>query len=217
MSSEGEGTVYDRIEKLEDEIATLRNEIDVIKNAWEEQDEESRLIDHKEKILKYLSSYIDKNNLGIKTGAGFLNHSNIDISNDQIAKAFPSRATLASMEPKVAADCFLSVCQEMKDDKATHLGLTCDHGHRKDQDHFVKLISWAGMDEEGNANHGGKGGNGKVSLPALWKKRQAAVRRAEELGLSEVELLRERLNDTEKRLNTIRSPLMDELQLLKVE
>ena len=33
-SKEGEGTVYDRIEKLEDEIATLRNEIDVIKNAF---------------------------------------------------------------------------------------------------------------------------------------------------------------------------------------
>ena len=57
--------------------------LDVIKNAWEEQDKESRLIDHKEKILKHLSSYIDKNKLGIKTGEGFLNHSNIDISNDQ--------------------------------------------------------------------------------------------------------------------------------------
>ena len=58
--------------------------LDVIKNAWEEQDKESRLIEHKEKILKHLSLYIDKNNLGIKTGEGFLNHSNIDISNDQI-------------------------------------------------------------------------------------------------------------------------------------
>ena len=57
--------------------------LDVIKNAWEEQDEESRFIDHKEKILKYLSSYIDKNNLGIKTGKGFLNYSNIDINNNQ--------------------------------------------------------------------------------------------------------------------------------------
>ena len=57
--------------------------LDVIKNAWEEQDEESRFIDHKEKILKYLSSYIDKNNLGIKTGEGFLNYSNIDINNNQ--------------------------------------------------------------------------------------------------------------------------------------
>ena len=57
--------------------------LDVIKNAWEEQDKESRLIDHKEKILKHLSSYIDKNNLGIKTGEGFLNYSNIDINNNQ--------------------------------------------------------------------------------------------------------------------------------------
>ncbi len=57
--------------------------LDVIKNAWEEQDEESRLIDHKEKILKYLSSYIHQNKLGIKTGEGFLNHSSINISNDQ--------------------------------------------------------------------------------------------------------------------------------------
>jgi len=57
--------------------------LDVIKNAWEEQDKESRLIDHKEKILKHLSSYIDKNNLGIKTGEGFLNYSNIHINNDQ--------------------------------------------------------------------------------------------------------------------------------------
>jgi len=57
--------------------------LDIIKNAWEEQDEESRLIDHKEKILKYLSSYIHQNKLGIKTGEGFLNHSNINISNDQ--------------------------------------------------------------------------------------------------------------------------------------
>ena len=33
MSSEKKETVYDRIEKLEDEIATLRNEIDVMKHA----------------------------------------------------------------------------------------------------------------------------------------------------------------------------------------
>ena len=33
MVTEKKETVYDRIEKLEDEIATLRNEIDVIKSA----------------------------------------------------------------------------------------------------------------------------------------------------------------------------------------
>ena len=57
MSSEGEGTVYDRIEKLEDEIATLRNEIDVIKNAFGNE-----LARHEVKMIKKghdVSSIID--------------------------------------------------------------------------------------------------------------------------------------------------------------
>jgi len=83
----------------------------------------------------------------------------IEVTDAQIAKAFPSRATLANLEPKVAADCLLSICQEIKEDferdpgvrlQQLDLGLTCDHGHRQDQDHFVKLISWAGFDENNN-------------------------------------------------------------------
>ena len=57
MSSEGEGTVYDRIEKLEDEIATLRNEIVVIKNAFRNE-----LARHEVKMIKKghdVSSIID--------------------------------------------------------------------------------------------------------------------------------------------------------------
>ena len=57
MSSEGEGTVYDRIDKLEDEIATLRNEIDVIKNAFRNE-----LARHEVKMIKKghdVSSIID--------------------------------------------------------------------------------------------------------------------------------------------------------------
>ncbi|MDA0756153.1 MAG: hypothetical protein O3C04_03645 [Crenarchaeota archaeon] len=57
MSSEGEETVYDRIEKLEDEIATLRNEIDVIKNAFRNE-----LARHEVKMIKKghdVSSIID--------------------------------------------------------------------------------------------------------------------------------------------------------------
>ena len=56
-SKEGEGTVYDRIEKLEDEIATLRNEIDVIKNAIRNE-----LARHEVKMIKKghdVSSIID--------------------------------------------------------------------------------------------------------------------------------------------------------------
>jgi len=40
-------TVYDRIEKLEDEIATLRNEIDVIKSALR-----NKLARHEVKMIK---------------------------------------------------------------------------------------------------------------------------------------------------------------------
>ena len=59
MASEKEKqeTVYDRIEKLEDEIATLRNEIDVIKSAfWND------LARHEVKMIKKgqdISSIID--------------------------------------------------------------------------------------------------------------------------------------------------------------
>jgi 3-hydroxybutyryl-CoA dehydrogenase len=57
--------------------------LDVIKNSWEGQDKESRLIEHKEKILNFLSTFIDKNNLGIKTGNGFFNYSSLNVCNDK--------------------------------------------------------------------------------------------------------------------------------------
>ena len=47
MSKDTSETVYDRIEKLEDEIATLRNEIDVIKNAFRNE-----LARHEIKMIK---------------------------------------------------------------------------------------------------------------------------------------------------------------------
>ena len=54
-----------------------------------------------------------------------------------------------------------------------------------------------------------------MNLPTLWKKRQTAVRHAEARASSEVELLRERLNDTEHRLHTAHQPMMEELKLLR--
>ena len=47
MVAEKKETVYDRIEKLEDEIATLRNEIDVIKRALS-----NKLARHEIKMIK---------------------------------------------------------------------------------------------------------------------------------------------------------------------
>ena len=58
MVSEKKETVYDRIEKLEDEIATLRNEVDVIKNAFRNE-----LARHEVKMIKKghdVSSIIDE-------------------------------------------------------------------------------------------------------------------------------------------------------------
>ncbi|EJK54705.1 hypothetical protein THAOC_25645, partial [Thalassiosira oceanica] len=72
------------------------------------------------------------------------------ISPGDIGRALPSRATQASMEFNLAADCLIKVCHEIKKDKARHLGLITDHGHRGDQDHFVKLVIWAGFDEDEN-------------------------------------------------------------------
>ena len=57
MSSEKKEPVYDRIEKLEDEIATLRNEIDVMKHALR-----NKLARHEIKMIKKgkeVSSIID--------------------------------------------------------------------------------------------------------------------------------------------------------------
>jgi|TARA_B100001750_G_scaffold241544_1_gene253238 chaperonin cofactor prefoldin len=57
MVSEKKETVYDRIEKLEDEIATLRNEIDVMKHALR-----NKLARHEIKMIKQgqdVSSIID--------------------------------------------------------------------------------------------------------------------------------------------------------------
>jgi hypothetical protein len=66
------------------------------------------------------------------------------------------------------------------------------------------------------SNYGSTNDNDdQTNLFALWKKRQDAVRHAEELGLSELEMLRERLSDTETRLNNMKSPLMNELKILR--
>ena len=57
MVSEKKETVYDRIEKLEDEIATSRNEIDVMKHALR-----NKLARHEIKMIKQgqdVSSIID--------------------------------------------------------------------------------------------------------------------------------------------------------------
>jgi hypothetical protein len=53
------------------------------------------------------------------------------------------------------------------------------------------------------------------SIISLWRERQDAVRMVQEQSRSEVEILKERLNDTEIRLNLVRDPLRVELKSLR--
>jgi hypothetical protein len=74
----------------------------------------------------------------------------VPITDVQIGNGLPSRDTLSNWEYETAADCLLGRCQEMKEDSVTRLAITCDHGHTKNQNHFVKVLGWAGRDENGH-------------------------------------------------------------------
>ncbi len=66
----------------------------------------------------------------------------IDISTTQIANSLPARSTLGSWEIDTAADCLFGLCWGMRETGLSQLALTTDHGHRKGQDHLVKLLSF---------------------------------------------------------------------------
>ena len=62
----------------------------------------------------------------------------------------PSRRTLARGEKRLAVDVLLSVVQEIIDDGAEYMSLMVDHGKRSGIEHFVKILSWAALDKDGN-------------------------------------------------------------------
>lgn len=83
-----------------------------------------------------------------------LSQSGLSIGNEKIAQALPSNKTLYRYEAALAADCILKVCHEIKldheEENVIKLCLITDHGHKEDQDHFVKLVCWAGFNEDRN-------------------------------------------------------------------
>ena len=88
------------------------------------------------------------------TLAGFFQSIDIGITPTQIGNAPPSRSTLANWEFDVAADCLLGLCWQMKEAGLTQLALTTDHGHRKGQDHLVKVLSFPEMTKSGHLTIG---------------------------------------------------------------
>ena len=75
------------------------------------------------------------------------------LTNKNIAKALPSRATSDKHETELAGDCLLQVYYEIVEYSmgfdVIKIGLMTDHGHRNKQDNHVKIVMWNGLDEEG--------------------------------------------------------------------
>lgn len=57
--------------------------LDIVKQAWQEKEVDSFHIMHQNKIVKLLSEYTDNSYLGLKTGRGFYNYSNIDFGHEK--------------------------------------------------------------------------------------------------------------------------------------
>jgi hypothetical protein len=72
----------------------------------------------------------------------FFDDVGMDISTTQIANSLPARSTLGSWEIDTATNCLFGLCWGMKETGLSQLALTTNHGHRKGQDHLVKLLSF---------------------------------------------------------------------------
>jgi len=81
---------------------------------------------------------------------GLAHEVGLPISEQALACGCPSRKTLARNEKRLAADCYAAVVQDIKKDGTKWISLMVDHGKRSGIEHFVKIILWAGQDENGN-------------------------------------------------------------------
>ena len=76
------------------------------------------------------------------TLSGLFNEVGMKINAEQIFRTLPSRSTLGNWEADVATDCLFALCWQLKEAGVKQLGITTHHGHRKGQDHLVKLLSF---------------------------------------------------------------------------
>ena len=72
------------------------------------------------------------------------------LTEDELAHGCPSRKTLARCEKRLAADCYVSVVEELKKSGVKCVALMVDHGKRSGIEHFVKILIYAALDEHGN-------------------------------------------------------------------
>ena len=81
----------------------------------------------------------------------------IDLSHSELASACPDVGTIKNWEMDLAGGCLAKVIHEIaKDAKLMsklgmklQISLITDNGNRKGIDHFVKMIVWVSVDEDG--------------------------------------------------------------------
>lgn len=83
------------------------------------------------------------------TLSGLFKEVGMEIDAEQIFRTPPSRSTLGNWEADVATDCLFALCWQLKEAGVKQLGITTDHGHRKGQDHLVKLLSFPTLTSTG--------------------------------------------------------------------
>lgn len=53
----------------------------------------------------------------------------------------------------LACDCLITNMWEIDKDGAEMVGIITDHGNRHDQDHFVIVVIWSGLDKQGHPTY----------------------------------------------------------------
>jgi hypothetical protein len=82
--------------------------------------------------------------------SALFNESGLKFEGEQVSNVVPSGDTLKNWEINLATDCLFGLCWELKEANVTQLGITTDHGHRKGQDHLVKLLSFPSITSTGD-------------------------------------------------------------------
>ena len=74
----------------------------------------------------------------------------VNISALGLAAGCPSIRTLANWEYNIGVECLAITCLELRQDNAQFMYMITDHGKRNGIKHFIKIITWAGYNKNGN-------------------------------------------------------------------
>ena len=138
-------------------FARLRNQAQVAIN-WQALFDRGKCM-FSPRFQQTLTSFALHNMRGSDEGAemiiagvikGLADEVGFSLNKDDLARGCPSRKTLARSEKRLAADCYVSVVEQLKKDNAKWVALMVDHGKRSGIEHFVKILVWAGLDQHGN-------------------------------------------------------------------